>query len=145
MVVQAFLLVGTSVLVFGAQYDLGNVLSAIPAIIAVALLFMAFGQAIAALVGKPETVNIIAQVIYFPLMFLGNLMITLHSMPNYLQAIGRWLPSSMAADVIRTLMLGLPGNASSEYLAQPLAVSLVGMGVYFVVALFIATRFFKWS
>jgi len=44
----------------------------VPAIVGAALLFMAIGQAVAALVEKPETVNVIAQVIYFPLMFLGN-------------------------------------------------------------------------
>src|SRR5690349_173591 len=63
MILQAFLLIGTSVLVFGAKFEIGNLIASIPAVVLGALLFMAFGQALAALVQKVETVNIVGQVI----------------------------------------------------------------------------------
>jgi ABC-2 type transport system permease protein len=141
MIGQALLLIGTSVVVFGAKYDIGNLIRAIPSVVVGALLFMAFGQALAALVRKTESVNIVAQVIYFPLMFLGGLMIPLSQLPDYLQTIGKYLPSALIADLIRTPMLGL-GAAD---MTLPLATTLLGVVVYFAVTVFIATRFFKWS
>jgi ABC-2 type transport system permease protein len=140
MILQAFLLIGTSVLVFGARFEIGHLIAAIPAVVLGALLFMAFGQALAALVQKVDTVNIIGQVIYFPLMFLGNIMIPLQQLPDMVQALGKWLPSAMIADLVRTAMLGQ--NAADMIL--PLPVTLLGIACYFVAAVAIAVRFFKW-
>ncbi|MGI8587484.1 MAG: ABC transporter permease [Chloroflexia bacterium] len=144
MVVQAFVLVATSILVFGAKYDALNLLIAIPSVIGGALLFMAFGQAVAALARKVETVNIITQVVYFPLMFLGGLMIPLAQLPDWLQAVGKYLPSAMMADLIRTPMVGQSlGQALAPSL--PLPADLLGVVIYFAAAVFVAVRFFKWS
>ncbi len=145
MVAQAGLLIGTSILVFGATYEWANVVRSIPVLIAGALLFMAVGQLIAALVQKAETVNVISQVVYFPFMFLGNIMMTSTNFPDFLQAIGKWLPSTMVVDVVRTTMLGLTAEtAVPPMIVQSLAVDLAGMVVYFVVSLAVAVRFFKW-
>jgi ABC-2 type transport system permease protein len=145
MVGQAGLLVATSVLVFGADYEAGNLLRAVPVVILGALLFMAIGQVVAALVQKAETVQMAAQVVYFPLMFLGNIMISLNGLPDFLQTLARWLPSTMVGDLIRTTMLGLTQDGPNlPMLAQPMLVDLAGVAIYFVAALALATRFFKW-
>ncbi|HET7078561.1 MAG TPA: ABC transporter permease [Chloroflexia bacterium] len=140
MILQACLLIGTSVLVFGAQFELGNLVAAIPAVVLGALLFMAFGQALAALVQKVDTVNIIGQVIYFPLMFLGNIFLPLQQLPDALQTVGKWFPSAMIADLVRTTMLG----QSAADMTLPLPVTLLGVACYFAAAVVIAVRFFKW-
>ncbi|MDQ2810046.1 MAG: ABC transporter permease [Chloroflexota bacterium] len=145
MVAQAGLLIGTSVLVFGVSYEWGNVILSIPVLILGALLFMTIGQMMAALVQKAETVTVVTQVVYFPLMFLGNIVITSNNMPSFLQTIGKWLPSTMVADLVRTVMLGLNSDtAGAPLVVQPLAIDLAGSALYFVVALVISVRFFKW-
>ena len=141
MALQALLLVATSVVVFGASYQVWNIVQALPAILVGAVFFMACGQAVAALVQKSESVNIIAQVIYFPLMFLGGLMIPLSQLPDTLQTIGKFLPSSMVVDLIRTPLLG----EALATPALPLPLDLAGLAVYFGAAVFVAARFFKWS
>ncbi len=145
MVAQAGLLIGTSILVFGASYEWGNVIRSIPVLILGAVLFMAIGQMIAALVQKAETVTVITQVVYFPLMFLGNIVLTSNNLPAALQTVGKWLPSTMVADLVRMTMLGLtPDTAVVPLVVQPLAVDLAGIALYFVVALAVSVRFFKW-
>jgi len=143
MVIQAFILIATSIVAFGASYTVGNVISAVPAVVAGALLFMALGQAVAALVRKADTVAIVTQVIYFPLLFLGGLMIPVSQLPAPLQTVGAYLPSALIADLIRAPLIGthLSGIAMTTL---PLTTDLLGAIVYFVAAIVVATRFFKW-
>ncbi len=141
MVLQAFILIATSILVFNARYDAMGVIEAIPAIILGAVLFMAMGMAVAALVRKAETVSVVAQVINFPLMFLGGLAIPLPALPKTLQAIGAYLPSAMMADVVRAPMLA----SLHVDTTLPLTVDIIGVVLYFLVSVFLAARFFKWS
>jgi|GEM_PF-365919 len=145
MVLQAFLLLGTSAAIFGAQYDGLSVLRTVPVVALGALLFMAFGQTIAALVPKVETVTIIGQVVYFPLMFLGNLMIPLSTMPDYLQTAGQFLPSALLVDLLRMALLGSTTGSPGSPVLHPLPTDLLGLACYFAASLFLATRFFKWS
>jgi len=106
-------------------------------------LFMALGQAVAALVRKADTVAIVTQVIYFPLLFLGGLMIPVSQLPAPLQTVGAYLPSALIADLIRAPLIGthLSGIAMTTL---PLTTDLLGAIVYFVAAIVVATRFFKW-
>jgi ABC-2 type transport system permease protein len=141
MVGQSFLLIATSIVIFNARFDAVGLVEAIIPIILGAVLFMAMGMAIAALVRKAETVNVVAQMINFPLMFLGGLAIPLSQLPQPLQVFGSYLPSSMMADLVRAPMLA----GMNVDPALPLAVSLVGVLIYFLISVVIAARFFKWS
>lgn len=141
MVGQAGLLVGTSMLAFGTKYDLWGLVQAIPPVVVGAVVFMAMGQAVAAVVRKSDTVQLVAQAINFPLMFLGGLALPIQALPEGLQALGKYLPSSMMADLVRAPLLGglhVEPNV-------PLTVAVVGVALYFLVSVGIAARFFKWS
>jgi ABC-2 type transport system permease protein len=141
MVGQAGLLIGTSVVAFGTHYDPWALVEVIPAVVVGAVLFMAMGQAVAAVVRKSETVGLVAQVLNFPLMFLGGLAIPLQALPEGLRAVGKYLPSSMMAALVRApLLAGL-----LVVPCGPLTVAAVGVAVYFLVAVGVAARWFKWS
>jgi ABC-2 type transport system permease protein len=141
MLVQSFLMVAVSMLVFNARYEPWGLVKAIPAIILGSIMFMAMGQAIAALVTKWETTLIVAQVVNFPLMFFGGLWIPIMMLPQWLQGIARLLPSAMVADLVRAPMLG----DMVPIVNLPLAVDFIGVLVYFAVSVFIVVRFFRWS
>jgi ABC-2 type transport system permease protein len=141
MVGQAGLLVATSVLAFNTHYDPLGFLAAIPAVVAGAVVFMAMGQAVAAIVRKSDTVQVVAQAINFPLMFLGGLAIPLQALPEGLRAIGKYLPSSMMADLVRApLLTGLHVDPN-----LPLPWSAVGVALTFLISVGVAARFFKWN
>ena len=139
MVIQAALLVATAVLVFQASFSASALLGALPAVLLGAVLFMAIGIAIAAMVSKVETAQVTVQFIYFPLMFLGGLAIPLMNFPEWLRKVGMVLPTAMVADLVRAPLLG-----AVDPHALPTAVNIGGALAYFVVALSLGARFFRW-
>jgi ABC-2 type transport system permease protein len=142
MVVQAFLMIGISVLVFDARYDALGLVTAIPAIVAGAVMFIAMGQAVASLVRKAQTANIVASAINLPLMFLGGLWMNMKDLPEPLQAFAKYLPSSMVADTLRVPMLS---SFDFDFTNIPLAASWAGVLAYFALSVAISARFFKWD
>jgi ABC-2 type transport system permease protein len=141
MIMQAGVMLGVSVLVFNATYDFWGLAGAIPAVVFVAVTFMAMGTAVAALVSKTKTVEVVAQVINVPLMFLGGLWTPISFLPDWLGGIAKYLPTAMAADLVRAPMLSsLSINATN----LPIIVSILGLALYLVAAIVIAARFFKW-
>lgn len=141
MVGQAFLMIGTSVVVFNARYDTWGLVGAIPAVVLGAVMFMAMGQAVAAMVAKAKTVAVVAQVINVPLMFLGGLWTPIDQLPEWLQSFSKYLPSAMMADLVRAPMLANFSIATN----LPVIVSLIGVVICFAVSVALAVRFFKWS
>ena len=145
MVVQSFLLIGISIAVFGASFDTLGMLEAIPFIILGAIVCMAIGQMIAALIRKPETVQIVSQVVFFPLMFLSGLFIPMNQLPDAVQAFGKFLPTAMISDLIRGPMLNSFTSGAFSITNLPMLVSLAGVVIYFVIAVALAARYFKWN
>ncbi len=141
MVAQAFLLIIISVLVFNAHFSAMGLVEAIPVIVLGAIVFMAMGLAIAGPVRKAETVNVISQVINFPLLFLGGLAIPLSTLPPMLQTIGQWLPSALLADLVRAPMLA----GMNVEMNLPFWITLGGVLVYFIASVGVAARFFRWN
>lgn len=142
MVAQAGIMLAVSMLAFNARYDFIGVVIAVPAIVLGAVLFMAMGTCVAAMVKKTQTANVVSQVINVPLMFLGGLWTPIEQLPDWLGAVARYLPTSMVADLVRAPMLSSFGIEATNL---PVMVSLVGVLVYLAASIAIATRFFKWS
>ena len=140
MVGQAFLMIATSMVVFNARYDMWGLIAAIPSVVLGAVMFMAMGQAVAAMVSKAKTVVVAAQVINVPLMFLGGLWTPMNQMPDELLAVSKYLPSAMMADLVRTPMLTTFNFEPN----LPVVANLIGVVIYFAVSVALAVRFFKW-
>ncbi len=143
---QGALMLVTSVVAFNAHYDALGLLEAVPAILLGSVVFMALGQAIAALVRKVETVQVVAQAVNFPLMFLGSLWIPASALPEWLQNVGKFLPSTLVANLVRTPMLsGLNLAGLNIEPNVPLVICFAGVVAYLVAAIAVSARFFKWS
>ncbi len=145
MVVQAFLLIGIGVLVFGASFDTLGLAIAIPFIILSALMCMAIGQTVAALIAKPETVQIVCQLIFFPMLFLSGIIIPLPQLPEGLQIVGKFLPSGLMGDIIRAPLLSGYSTGAVSLTNLPFLVSLAGVIIYLLLFVIISARFFKWN
>jgi ABC-2 type transport system permease protein len=143
---QAALMIIVSVLVFNAHYATAGLLEAIPAIVLSSIVFMAIGQAIAALVRKVDTVQVVAQAINFPLMFLGCLWIPVSLLPDWLQQVSKVLPSTLSVILVRTPMLSNVDLVPLDIQPNiPLEVCVAGLLAYLVVSMVVSARFFKWS
>jgi ABC-2 type transport system permease protein len=143
---QAALMIIVSILVFNARYDTAGLLEAIPAIVLSSIVFMSIGQAIAALVRKVDTVTVVSQAINFPLMFLGCLWIPVSVLPDWLQEVSKFLPSTLAAILVRTPMLsGIDLVALNIQPNVPLELCFAGLLAYLVASMVVSARFFKWS
>lgn len=103
-----------------------------------ALTFQVLGQLIAARTRRVETANILINIIFLPLLFFTDLYIPLSQMPDWLQTIGKVLPPYLVVDLLRTAVItgATPTNVVAEVL---------GLAVYFVVALVISARIFRFE
>jgi imidazolonepropionase-like amidohydrolase/ABC-type multidrug transport system permease subunit len=100
--------------------------------------FRAFGLIIAAVVNSSQEGNILIQIIYMPMLFLSGATFPLAFMPNWLQLITQFIPSSY-------LVTGMSGILQrGETIAQN-SKSVFALGVTMLVALFIATKLFRWE
>jgi len=108
-----------------------------------AIVFITIGQFIASVSPRLETANIIAQLINMPLIFLSNIYLPFLILPDVVQKIGRVLPGLLMVDVLRPAML--QGTVSSANTLNNPLLDIAGLGVYFLVALIISARFFRWA
>lgn len=109
-----------------------------------AIVFITIGQFIASVSPRLETANIISQLINLPLIFLSNIYLPFAILPDVVQKIGRVLPGLLMVDVLRPAMIVGSVSQPNTTLNNPL-VDLAGLGLYFIVALVISARFFRWA
>lgn len=109
-----------------------------------ALVFITIGQLIAALSPRLETANIISQILNLTLVFISNIYLPFAILPDAVQKIGRVLPGLLMVDVLRPAMIVGNVTQTGATINNPL-VDLAGLGLYFIVALGITARFFRWS
>lgn len=136
--IQAGITVLVGLLVFQVHPDTGGLGWDALFIVAGALVFLALGHLIAARSRRVETANIIVNVLFLPLLFLSNLYIPIAIMPDWLQQIGKLLPSYLAVDLLRSSVVTgtTPANAAFD---------LIGLGIYFIVSAAIAARIFRFN
>ncbi|GEM_PF-42322 len=102
------------------------------------LAFLALGLIIASVAENTKVAPVMANLLFFPLMFLGGAAIPLEMLPPLMQKISRWLPSTYLVDGLRRIIVdgvGLSANLGN----------LIVLGLTFGVALIIATQLFRWE
>jgi imidazolonepropionase-like amidohydrolase/ABC-type multidrug transport system permease subunit len=100
--------------------------------------FRAFGLIIAAVVNSSQEANIIIQIIYMPMLFLSGASFPLQFMPDWLKLVTQFIPASY-------LVTGMSGILQrGESIAQN-SKSVLALIVTMLVALFIATKLFRWE
>ncbi|MEY2490140.1 MAG: hypothetical protein QOC70_2082 [Verrucomicrobiota bacterium] len=100
--------------------------------------FRAFGLIIAAVVNSSQEGNILIQIVYMPMLFLSGASFPLSFMPDWLKLVTQFIPASY-------LVTGMSGILQrGETIAQN-SKSVFALVVTLLVALFIATKLFRWE
>jgi ABC-2 type transport system permease protein len=135
---QTALIVVVGLLVFGVRINEGAILPAIGMVLLGGIVFLALGQAIASAAPTAGAASAIANLIFFPLLFLSNIWISTENLPAVVQNIIRWNPAYMLVDLLRPTLVALPAT-------QAAWINLIGLMCYGTIAMVLAARFFRWE
>jgi ABC-2 type transport system permease protein len=102
------------------------------------LAFMSIGFIIASLAKTPESVNPIAGLLSFPMMFLGGVFFPIKNMPEFLQPFVNILPISHLSTALRQVM-----NTGADIAS--LWLETLVLGGWMIAAFAIASWTFKWE
>ncbi|HTP57251.1 MAG TPA: ABC transporter permease [Candidatus Paceibacterota bacterium] len=108
------------------------------AVILGALMFLGLGFTISGMAKTMESVPVFANLLVFPMMFLGGVFFPLSSMPDWLQTVAKFLPLSFFSSALRDVMTKAAGLGDIKW-------DLVGMIVWGIVLITAATYSFSFS
>src|SRR5262249_33478730 len=100
--------------------------------------FRSLGLIIAAVVNSSQEGNILIQIIYMPMLFLSGASFPLSLMPDWLKIVTQFIPATY-------LVTGMAGILQR---GESISQNLKSVGVLIItalVALFIATKLFRWE
>jgi imidazolonepropionase-like amidohydrolase/ABC-type multidrug transport system permease subunit len=100
--------------------------------------FRALGLIIAAVVNSSQEGNVLIQIIYMPMLFLSGATFPLSFMPDWLQIVTQFVPASY-------LVTGLSGILQRGETVAQNSKSVFALVITMLVALFIATKLFRWE
>jgi ABC-2 type transport system permease protein len=116
----------------------GGVFATLVILIAGALAFFSLGYVVASVSDNVRSAQVLCNLLFFPLMFLGGAAFPLQFLPPKLQALARFLPTSYMVDSLNRVMregAGLGANLKNLFvLLSSCAVSMV-----------IAAKLFRWE
>jgi ABC-2 type transport system permease protein len=138
VVVQSGMLAAIAILAFDVQIPWQVVPLAVGLVLLGGLVFLVLGQAIAAVAPNASASNTIANIAFFPLLFLSDLVIQLRSFPDWLQDLARWNPAFMLVDLLRPTLVRVEAG-------QVAWLNVVGLLCYGLLGLMIAAYFFRWE
>jgi ABC-2 type transport system permease protein len=136
-VLQAVLIIVIARLVFHVPM-LGNWFYLSGFILLGTLTFLAMGYMLSAFAKNQQTLMPLIMIVQFPMMFLSGIFFPLEMMPGFMRPIMDVMPLTYLGDSLRQIMVD----------SQPLhsnVVNLAVLGVWLVVCLVLAVRFFKWE
>ncbi len=123
-------------LFFGVQLQ-GALLPFLGSFVLVMLSMFSIGMLVGGLSPNMKTANILASVLYFPMLIFSGATLPYDVMPASLQRIADVMPLTQGIKLLKATSLGLP----VEGVLFPLAV----MAIIVVVCCGISIRFFKWE
>ena len=100
--------------------------------------FLAVGLIVAGRVGSVATASAVTSAIYFPLVFLSNLVIPFNDFPGWIRSVLDYLPSTLAATMLRDGLFRLDGGGADWHAAGLL-------GIWAVAASAVALKTFRWN
>lgn len=139
------------VLMTGVGYAVGfRIGNGIARFLGACLILLLFSYALAwvfALVGlaapNPETAQVMAFPILFPLTFASGAFVPVSRMPGWLQAFAHNQPVNAVIDAARALMLRLPSSLQAESTATLVLKALAWIGGILVVFVFLSVRKYR--
>ncbi|MBI2984744.1 MAG: ABC transporter permease [Candidatus Kerfeldbacteria bacterium] len=133
-VVQAAILIAVGVFAFKAHV-IGSLWLLLPAVILGGIMFLGLGFAISGLAKTVDAVPAIANLIVFPMLFLGGTFFPTDTMPGWLQNIVQYLPLTYLSHSLREVMTQGSGWAAIQH-------DLLWMGLWSIVLVFLANLTF---
>src|SRR3954470_13010032 len=100
--------------------------------------FRSLGLIIASVVNSMQESNIVTQILYMPMLFLSGATIPLSMMPNWLQILTQFIPATYLVTGISAILQRGESVAQNYKAVAALLITLV-------VAVFIATKLFRWE
>ena len=101
-----------------------------------ALMFLGLGFTISGLSKNIETVPVLANIVVFPMLLLGNVFFSASNMPAWLRLIADYLPLSFFSNALRGVMSDGAGPLGIKW-------DLIGMGVWAAVLIALAIVTFR--
>jgi ABC-2 type transport system permease protein len=127
--IQGFLILGLSMLLFGVQVYGSPVLMVMVMLLGVAS-FAGIGLIVTSVAPEQETAQMMMMLLQFPMMFLSGLLFPMEQLPGWLQLIGKALPLYYAADALRkVIVLSASFNQIFMDVAVLVLYSLATLGV----------------
>ncbi len=137
-VLQSAAIVVFGILMYGTPVTLQGMLMALPLVFLGILVFLAFGQVVSGATTSAGAAVVTAQVVYFPLMFISDLIMPIRFLPDLVQTVAPYLPSFAVADLVRSAFNdGAWGSAFGW--------NMLIVAGYGLLAVFVASRLFRWA
>ena len=137
VLIQLSVLIAFAVLMLDVRI-LGNFAAFYFVIMLGTFIFLCLGFCLGSIAKTQQAVMAVGNIIIFPQIFLSGVFYPIDSMPELIQPIARILPLSFVSTAMREI-----ANSGASLLS--IAPSLLGIGVWFVVAFVLATRLFVWK
>lgn len=138
ILVESALIVAVAMLVYGAPLAWSGLGPAFGFFLLGTAVFLALGQAIAAVAPDSRASMALGQVLYFPLMFVSNLFLPIDTLPRWLAGLARWSPAYLLVDLVRPALVGVPAM-------QALGLDLGGLLIYGLLGMILAVCCFRWE
>ena len=136
VVAQCTLIAVVAMMVFGVRIEWRELAQAFAVVLLGGSVFLVMGQAIAAVAPNANASGVIANLLFFPLLFLSDLVVTATSLPTRLADITRWNPAYMLVDLLRPALLPVTAR-------QAAGINVVGLLCYGLLCMLIVARFFR--
>jgi ABC-2 type transport system permease protein len=130
------LLVIAGVVVFGLRFA-GNPISVFAGFSLCTLSFFSMGFIVAGLMPTARTAQIVAMVLFYPMIFLCGAFIPFHILPGTVQKFAEFLPLTHVVNLLRGLWMG---HGWGEHLTE-----VAILGGLLVVCVIVSARTFRWE
>lgn len=138
VLVQSALIVAIAALVLGARIEWDTAAAVVGLVLLGGCVFILLGQAIGAVSSSARSAEAAQNAVFFPLLFLSDLVVLATDFPVWLHELRRWNPAYMLVDLVRPALTGYDA-------AQAPALNLVGLAIWSAVGLAVAARWFRWE
>jgi ABC-2 type transport system permease protein len=136
-VVQAFIFIVMGIILFKIHV-IGSYALLLLAVVLGALMFLGLGFTVSGLAKTTDAVPVFANLIVFPMMFLGGTFFAVSNMPIWLQYIAKVLPLTFFSTAVREIMTKGSGLA----VIWP---DILGMVVWAAILIFLSTVTFRFQ
>ena len=135
--VQAAIFIGIGIVLFKVHVVGSYALLALCVLLGTAM-FLGLGFTISGFAKTVDSVPVIANLLVFPMMFLGGTFFAISSMPPWLQMIAKFLPLTFFSTALREIMTKGAGIGDIGW-------DIVGMLVWGAILIFLATITFRFQ